>query len=201
MQHILKNETNSTHPRTLVMLHGTGGDEYDMLPIAQMIDAEAPVISVKGNVSENGMTRFFRRLAIGQFDEEDLVERTHELNDFVVKTAKENELQSSEIVAIGYSNGANIAASSLFHSNEVFDAAILFHPIVPLSGIELPDLSGKKVFIGAGTGDPYAPKSEIDELQAMLEQAGAEVQVFWHEQGHSLTQEELQAAIQWYQTL
>lgn len=201
MQYIIKNQENLAHPHTLVMLHGTGGNEYDMLPIAEMVDAKAPVISVKGTVMENGMSRFFRRLSMHQFDEKDLVERTHELNQFVLDTIMENKLKQDKIVAIGYSNGANIAASSLYHTNELFNAAILFHPKVPLRNIDLPDLTGKQVFIGAGTGDPYASEEEINELQETLEQAGAEVTVFWHDKGHSLTSEELEAAIQWYQSL
>ena len=199
MQYILKNEDNR-QSKVLVMLHGTGGTEYDMLPLAAMLDDAAPVISVKGNVLENGMPRFFRRLAVGKFDEKDLVERTHELNDFIEQTVKEQSLEG-EVIAVGYSNGANIAASSLFHSNATFDHAILFHPMVPLRGIKLPDLSGKKIFIGAGHGDPYASDAEINELETLLTEAGATVEIFWHNYGHSLTQEELAAAVRWYHNL
>lgn len=199
MQYVLKNEANR-RSKVLVMLHGTGGDEYDMLPLATMLDAAAPVISVKGNVLENGMPRFFRRLAVGQFDEEDLVARTHELNAFVSAMVQKQSLEG-EVIAVGYSNGANIAVSSLFHSADTFDHAILFHPMVPLRGVELPDLSGKHIFIGAGHGDPYASDAEINELEALLTEAGATVEIFWHNKGHSLTQEELAAAVQWYERL
>lgn len=198
MQHVINKGQNDT---TLLLLHGTGGNEHDMLPLAQLIDDQANVLSVRGNVSENGMPRFFKRIAEGIFDEEDLIKRTHELNDFVTQAAQDNTLDRSKVVAIGYSNGANIAASLMYHDKDALNAAILFHPMVPLRNIELPDLTGEKVFIGAGVNDPISPKEETEELAAALKNAGAEVEIFWHQSGHSLTQEEVQNAAAWYKSL
>src|SRR5699024_11695027 len=113
------------------LLHGTGGTEQDLLPLAEKVDPDANVLSVRGNVSENGMPRFFRRLAEGVFDEEDLIFRTKELNDFLDNAAEENNFDRNNIIAIGYSNGANIAASLLFHYQDALRGAMLHHPMVP----------------------------------------------------------------------
>lgn len=180
------------------MLHGTGGNEFDLLPLAERIDPEANVLSVRGNVLENGMPRFFRRLAEGVFDEEDLIFRTKELNDFLDEAAERYEFNRNEIIAIGYSNGANIAASLLFHHQDALKGAILHHPMVPRKGVELPDLSGKSVFIAAGTNDPICPSQESIELQTLLENAGANVTLHWENHGHQLTMGEIQAAREWY---
>lgn len=198
MKHVINKGNKDT---TLLLLHGTGGNEQDMLPLAGLIDSEANVLSVRGNVSEHGMPRFFRRIAEGVFDEEDLVNRTHELNDFITTAASENGLDREKIVAVGYSNGANIAASLMYHDKDALHAAILFHPMVPLRNIELPDLSGKKVFIGAGVNDPISPKEETEELAEALRNAGATVEIYWHQAGHSLTQDEVQQAAAWYKAL
>ncbi|QRN49281.1 alpha/beta hydrolase [Macrococcoides bohemicum] len=198
MKHIVNKGSNDT---TLLLLHGTGGNEQDMLPLSGLIDNDANVLSVRGNVSEHGMPRFFRRIAEGIFDEEDLVKRTHELNDFITTAAQENNLNRKNVVAVGYSNGANIAASLMYHDKDALHAAILFHPMVPLRNIELPDLSGKKVFIGAGVNDPISPRQETEELAQALTAVGAEVEIFWHQSGHSLTQEEVQHAAEWYKSL
>ncbi|WP_059172847.1 alpha/beta hydrolase [Bacillus sp. FJAT-27445] len=197
MKHIFNRGTDVTKP-TLLLLHGTGGNELDLLPLAERIDDEASVLSVRGNVLENGMPRFFRRLAEGVFDEEDLVFRTKELNEFLDEAAKNYEFDRDNIVAIGYSNGANIAASLLFHYQNTLKGAILHHPMVPLRGLELPDLSGKPVFIAAGTNDPICSPMESAELQSLLEKANAKVEVHWENRGHQLTASEVEAAADWY---
>ena len=176
MKHIYQKGKNPSKP-TLLLLHGTGGNELDLLPLAGMIDDEANVLSVRGNVSENGMPRFFRRLAEGVFDEEDLVFRTNELNEFLDETAEKYEFERNNILAIGYSNGANIAASLLFHHQNALKGAILHHPMVPRRGIELPDLTGKFIFIAAGTNDPICSPEESTELQSLFEQANAKVEL------------------------
>src|SRR3954463_374988 len=200
MKHIFQKGKNSAKP-TLLLLHGTGGNELDLLPLAGMIDDEASVLSVRGNVLENGMPRFFRRLAEGVFDEEDLVFRTQELNEFLDEAAQKYEFDRENILSIGYSNGANIAASLLFHYQDALKGAILHHPMVPRRGIKLPDLSGKSVFIAAGTNDPICSPEESSELQALLEQANAKVEIHWENRGHQLTAEEVEAAAKWYQTI
>ena len=197
MKHIFVKGKDLNRP-TLLLLHGTGGSERDLLSVAERIDKDASVLSVRGNVSENGMARFFRRLEEGVFDEEDLIFRTKELNEFLDEAALEHDFDRNNIVAIGYSNGANIAASLLFHYQNALKGAILHHPMVPIRGIELPDLSGKAVFIGAGTNDPICPPEESLELEKLLEKANARVKLHWEDRGHQLTNEEVEAARQWY---
>ena len=198
MKHIFNKGKDSQKP-TLLLLHGTGGNELDLLPLAGIIDEDASVLSVRGNVLENGMPRFFKRLAEGVFDEEDLIFRTKELNEFLDETSVKYEFDRDNIIAIGYSNGANIAASLLFHYQNSLKAAILHHPMVPRRGEELPDLSGKSIFIAAGTNDPICSPSESMELQQLLEKANAEVELHWENKGHQLTPMEVEAASKWYE--
>ncbi|WP_368654375.1 alpha/beta hydrolase [Ornithinibacillus sp. 4-3] len=200
MKHIFQKGKDHNKP-TLLLLHGTGGDESNLLPIAEIIDKEASVLSVRGNVLENGMPRYFKRLAEGVFDEEDLIFRTKELNEFLNQAAQKYEFNRNNMIAIGYSNGANIAASLLFHYQDALKGAILHHPMVPRRGIDLPDLSGKSVFIAAGTNDPICPPEESEELQTLLEGANAKVEIHWENRGHQLTLEEVEAASKWYSRL
>jgi len=196
MKHIFQ-KGNPSKP-TLLLLHGTGGNELDLLPLAGKIDDEANFLSVRGNVLENGMPRFFRRIAEGVFDEEDLIFQTKELNEFLDEAAEKYGFDRGNMVAIGYSNGANIAASLLFHYQHALKAAILHHPMVPRRGIDLPDLTGKSVFIAAGTNDPICPPQESEELQYLLEKANADVELHWENRGHQLTAQEVEAAASWY---
>lgn len=195
MQHIFQKGTTDT---TLLLLHGTGGTERDLLPLAEMISPSSNVLSVRGNILENGMPRFFRRLAEGVFDIEDLVFRTKELQEFLDEAAIKYEFDRSKVIAIGYSNGANIAGSLVFHYENALQAAILFHPMVPRRGITLPALTGTPVFIGAGNNDPICPPQETHDLTALLQDAGADVQLYWHSFGHQLTREEVDAAKIWF---
>lgn len=197
MKHIFNKGQDLTKP-TLLLLHGTGGNELDLLPLAGIIDDEASILSVRGNVLENGMPRFFRRLAEGVFDEEDLIFRTKELNEFLDEAAEKYGFDRDNIIAIGYSNGANIAASLLFHYQNALKGAILHHPMVPRKGMDLPDLSGKSVFIAAGTNDPICSLMESAELQSLLEKANASVELHWENRGHQLTMQEVEAAATWY---
>src|SRR5690554_2504147 len=197
MKHIFKKGNDESLP-TLLLLHGTGGTENDLLPLANIVAPDANVLSVRGNVLENGMPRFFRRLAEGIFDEEDLIFRTKELNEFLDEAAEKYEFDRENILAIGYSNGANIAASLLFHYENSLKGAMLHHPMVPRRGIELPNLSGTSVFIAAGTNDPICPPEESEDLAQLLKNAGANVEVHWENQGHQLTVTEVHAARDWY---
>lgn len=197
MKHIFQKGTDLSAP-VLILFHGTGGTEHDLLPLARMISPASPVLSIRGNVLENGMPRFFRRLAEGVFDEEDLVYRTKELNDFLNQAAAEYELDRNNFVAVGYSNGANIVGSLLFHYQEALRGAILHHPMVPRRGIQLPNLTGFPCFIGAGTNDPICSPAETEELQTLLNDAGASVTVHWERFGHQLTHSEADAAAAWY---
>lgn len=197
MKHIFEQGTAVSAP-TLLLLHGTGGTERDLIPLAREIAPGANVLSVRGNVLENGMPRFFRRLAEGVFDIEDLKFRTQELNDFLDQAAKDYKFDRHNVIAIGYSNGANIAGSLLFHYADSLKAAILHHPMVPLRGIDLPDLSGVPVFIGAGENDPICTPQETKDLEALLTGAGAIVSVHWDRFGHQLSRTEVTAASEWY---
>lgn len=198
MKHIFQQGVDSKAP-VLLLLHGTGGTEHDLLPLAGIISPQSSVLSLRGSVLENGMPRFFRRLAEGVFDEEDLVYRTKELNEFLDEASARYEFDRNNIVAIGYSNGANIAGSLLFHCSNSLRGAILHHPMVPRRGIALPDLSGMPVFIGAGTNDPLCSPQETEELEQLLNGARANVSVHWQPSGHQLTKEEIDAASAWYQ--
>lgn len=200
MKHIFQKGNDPAKP-TLLLLHGTGGTEQDLLPLAEIIDPNANVLSVRGNVLENGMPRFFRRLAEGVFDEEDLIFRTKELSEFLDEAAEKYEFDRNNIIAVGYSNGANIAASLLFHYENSLKGASLHHPMVPRRGIELPNLTGTSVFISAGTNDPICPAQESEELTNLLEGAGATVEIHWENRGHQLTMTEVQAAKAWYDNI
>ncbi|WP_226086615.1 alpha/beta hydrolase [Mesobacillus sp. S13] len=197
MKHIFNKGKVPTKP-TLLLLHGTGGNELDLLPLAGMIDDEASVLSVRGNVLENGMPRFFRRLAEGVFDEQDLIFRTKELNEFLDEAAGKYGFDRDNVIAVGYSNGANIAASLLFHYQDALKGAMLHHPMVPRRGIDLPELTGTSVFIAAGTNDPICSPQESEELKSLLEKANADVELHWENRGHQLSREEVEAAAKWY---
>lgn len=200
MKHIFQKGNDQSKP-TLLLLHGTGGTEHDLLQLAGKIDADSNVLSVRGNVLENGMPRFFRRLDEGIFDEADLVFRTNELNEFLEEAAEKYGFDRNNIFAIGYSNGANIAASLMFHYQNALKGAILHHPMVPRRGIDLPDLSGEKVFITAGTNDPICSPQESEDLKALLEGAGSNVELHWENRGHQLTMDEVEAAGKWYRSI
>ena len=197
MKHVFNEGMNKELP-TLLLLHGTGGNEHDLLPLAEMIAPEASILSVRGNVLENGMPRFFRRLAEGVFDEEDLILRTKELHDFVNEKAEEYQFDRNHVVAIGYSNGANIAASMMYHHEKALNGAILFHAMVPRRGVSLPNLANTPVFIGAGKNDPIIPSEETKELINHLQNADATVTEYWVNGGHQLVREEVDQARVWF---
>lgn len=197
MKHIFKAGKDPKRP-VLLLLHGTGGTENDLLPLASHIDPEASVLSVRGNVSENGMPRFFKRLSEGVFDMEDLKLRTEELYQFIADSAEQYGFDRTNVTAVGYSNGANIAANLLFTYDDALRAAILHHPMVPNRDTELPALNGTPVFIAAGTNDPICPAQESEDLEKLLQDAGADVELHWENQGHQLTMPEVEAAKVWY---
>lgn len=187
----------ATGTTTLLLLHGTGGDEHDLLELGQMLAPNAARLSPRGKVLEQGMPRFFRRIAPGIFDLEDLRQRTDELADFVTAAAQVYAFDPGQVVAVGYSNGANIAASTLLLRPGVLAAAVLFHPMVPLVPEELPDLTGVPVFIGGGRLDTVIPPQQTERLALLLQSAGADVTLHWEPGGHTLTPAEVQAATRW----
>lgn len=197
LEHVYIEGSDKNAP-TLLLLHGTGGNEKDLLPLAEMIAPHASILGVRGNVNENGMPRFFRRLQEGVFDEEDLKFRTNELYDFIGNMAEQYGFDRNMVVAIGYSNGANIAGSLMYHYDDALNGAILFHAMVPLKDVILPTLDGKPIFIGAGENDPLIPMNETKELAKELRKAGAVVEEFWTHDGHQLTREEIDQAKAWF---
>lgn len=182
---------------TLLLLHGTGGDENDLLPLGRGLAPEANLLSPRGQVLEHGMPRFFRRLAEGVFDQEDLRRRTHELTDFVEAAVKEYGLDPSRLVAVGYSNGANIAASMLLLRPGVLRAAVLLRAMVPFEPERVPDLTGVPVLIAAGRMDRMIPQPNTERLAEILREAGAVVDLRWKDAGHPLTPQELEEARDW----
>lgn len=187
--------------RTLLLLHGTGGNERDLIPLGRELDPNAALLSPRGKVLENGMPRFFRRVAEGVFDLQDLKYRTNELADFVALAAQQYGFAIEEIIAVGYSNGANIAASMLLLRPETLSAAILFRSMVPLIPETQPNVSAKDVWIGAGTNDPIIPTSEPQRLAETLRNAGANVTIRFFETGHNLTSQEVATARDWLATV
>lgn len=182
---------------TLLLLHGTGGDENDLLPLGRMLAPDANLLSPRGKVLENGMPRFFRRLSEGVFDVPDLIARTHALADFIHAATDAYGLDAARITAVGFSNGANIAAALLLLRPGALKSAVLLHAMVPLVPDTLPDPAGTRVFLGAGRQDPIASPEETERLAALLRRAGVDVTVHWQPGGHSLTREEALAAAEW----
>ena len=182
---------------TLLLLHGTGGDENDLLPLGRSLLPGAAMLSPRGNVLERGAPRFFRRLAEGVFDQEDLALRTEELAQFIEAASVTYALERDGLVAVGFSNGANIAGSLLLRKPGLLRGAVLLSPMVPYEPGALPDLAGTAVFIGAGRNDPIAPTEQVERLASILRAAGADVTVHWQNAGHTVTKDELDAAQRW----
>ena len=183
---------------TLLLLHGTGGNEDDLIPVGQMISHSASFLSPRGKVLENGMPRFFKRLAEGVFDMEDLQFRTRELADFVKEASKVYSFDLNKTIAVGFSNGANIAASLLLSYPEMLSGAILFRAMVPFILDSSLDLSGKKVILSAGMLDPIVSESQTQNLFDILEKSRANVTLKWQQQsGHNLTEKDILEAKEW----
>jgi predicted esterase len=184
----------------LLLLHGTGGDEDDLLPLGDALLPGAPRLSPRGQVLENGMPRFFRRLAEGVFDLEDLRLRTHQLADFVSSASEAYQLRYRPM-AVGLSNGANIAAAMLLLRPETLAGALLYRPMVPLQPDQLPDLSGVPVQVNAGRADPLIPPEQTEALTELLSRAGATVSLEWIAGGHGLTRADLETGTRWLRSV
>src|SRR6478672_13079678 len=182
---------------TLLLLHGTGGDENDLIAIGQMLSSSVSLLSPRGKVLENGMPRFFKRLAEGVFDMDDLKLRTKELADFVKDASKVYSFDLNKTIAVGFSNGANIAASLLLSYPEILKGAILFRAMIPFIPENMLDLSDKKVILSAGTFDPIVSKSQIEGLLNIFQKSGADVTLKWQQSGHNLTQKDIFDAKEW----
>ncbi len=186
---------------TLLLLHGTGGDEDNLIQLGRELIGNAALLSPRGKILENGAPRFFRRLAEGVFDLEDLAFRTEELATFIAQASREYKIDTSRLVAVGFSNGANIAASLLLTKPGLLRGAVLLSPMLPFVPDPLPSLDGTAVFIGAGRTDPLVPVDLAQDLSDLLERSGATVTLNWHPGGHAVTATELQAAKEWLHSI
>jgi len=185
---------------TFLLLHGTGGNEEDLIPLAQQLGQKAAILSPRGKVLENGVTpRFFPRLAEGIFDIDDLKYRTNELADFVKDASNAYDFDVHNVIAVGYSNGANIGASMLLLRPEILSGAILFRAMVPLIPEILPNLTNKHIFMSSGIYDPIVTRQGAEELFGLFRKTDAKVTISWQESGHELTMEEVQTAREWLQ--
>jgi len=186
---------------TLLVLHGTGGDENDLIPLARQMAPAMNLLSPRGQVLEHGMPRFFRRLEIGVFDEADLAKRVLDLGRFVRAASKHYGFDAARVRALGYSNGANTAAAMLLLDPTLLEGAALLRAILPLTPPGKPDLSGRSVLIAAGRHDPYAPIERVEALASLLNQSGAAVDLRWSDRGHELAPEEIEATADWLDAL
>ncbi len=183
--------------RTLLLLHGTGGNEDSLLPLASALAPGAAVLSPRGRVLERGMPRFFRRLAEGVFDVPDLIARTHEMAVFVEEAAVRYHLDPQGIIAVGFSNGANIAASLLLLRPGLLKRAVLFRAMVPLEPEERPVLTGTRILLSEGRFDPIVPMPNAERLAELFKRGGAQVTLTWWDAGHELAPGELERAAEW----
>lgn len=181
----------------MLLLHGTGGNERSLLDVGRLLDPNAGILSPRGNVLEGMYPRFFRRIAPQVLDLEDLRMRTDELAEFVGKAAQQYGFDADKVVAVGYSNGANIATNALMRHPNIFTGAILFHGVLPEKPDAFPDLSGKRIFISEGERDTMLPRELVDELSKAYRLTGAEVTLRWQSGGHELTEGEILAAYNW----
>lgn len=183
---------------TVLALHGTGGDERDLVPLAQEVAPGAGILSPRGRVLELGMPRFFRRLAEGVFDVDDLKARTAELAELLRLASGRYGFEPSRLVAFGYSNGANIAASLLLLRPEVLGDAALLRPTLPFEPLSLPDLLQRRIFLASAEHDAYTPPDRARRLAELLTASGATVEHHWSAGGHGLEQEDVVAARRWF---
>lgn len=182
---------------TLLLLHGTGGDENDLLRLGRELSPAAALLSPRGKVLENGMPRFFRRLSEGVFDFADLTEQTHALARFVEGASKAYHFPVEGVVAVGYSNGANITGNILMLHPTALAGALLIRPMVPFVPDRPPELSGRPVLVLAAQRDSLVPKEETERLVGLLRSAGAEVELHWADGTHAMTGEDVTVALRW----
>jgi predicted esterase len=197
-QHRYEPPEDTSSRATLLLLHGTGGNENDLLPVGRAIAAGAALLSPRGQVLEHGMPRFFRRLAEGVFDHEDLVARTHQLADFIAAAASHYGFDPARVTAVGFSNGANIAASMMLLRPDTLAGAVLLRPMVPFVPKQPPSLAGRRVLVAAGRTDPVVPAAQVEQLTAILRGAGADATLHWSPAGHTLHRADLTAAVEWW---
>ena len=185
---------------TLLLLHGTGGDEDNLLPLGRTLLPGAAMLSPRGQVNEAGALRFFRRLREGVFDQADLAKRTDDLAEFIRAASSRYGFEIATVTAVGFSNGANIAGSLLLKYPGLVRRAVLLAPMVPFEPEPLPDLTTTNVFIGAGRSDAMVPPALTERLAELLRESGATVTIHWDAGGHAITPAEVSAAARWLGT-
>jgi phospholipase/carboxylesterase len=195
-RHLYRPATGAT-PYSLLLLHGTGGDEHDMVPLAEAILPGAGIISPRGQVNENGAPRFFRRFAEGVLDVEDWRERSEALADFVAGICAEHEISPKTLLAIGYSNGANIAQGLLLLRPEVLGGAILLRPMFITDDVPVKDLGGRPILLLGGSHDPIIPADNLPQVAQQLGKLGAHVTVKSVQASHGLVQDDIGLAREW----
>jgi predicted esterase len=183
---------------TLLVLHGTGGTENDLIGIGQAIAPGAAILSPRGNVLENGAPRFFRRIAEGVFDPKEVRSRAEELARFIRAAVVTYRLDPQRIFALGYSNGANVASTVMLIEPGVIQGSILLRPMVVYEPPEKNDLTGSSVFISAGRMDAIVPTDSVEQLADMFRAANADVTLKWQISGHNLVPSEIREAVDWY---
>ena len=188
---------DETSAETLVVLHGTGGDENNLIGIGQSIAPGAAILSPRGNVLENGAPRFFKRFAEGVFDPNEVRSRSEDLARFIHAAVPRYGLNPERIFALGYSNGANVASTVMFIEPTLLQGSILFRPMLVFEPDECPDLSGAGVFISAGRMDPIVPTNNVERLVELFEAWHAEVTLKWQLAGHNLVPSEVREAADW----
>lgn len=185
---------------TILLLHGTGANEHDLLDIAKMVAPNDNVLSVRGNVLENGMPRFFERLSMGVFNQESLEKETEYLVNFVKQSAEKYGFDLNKLNVLGYSNGANIAVNIIFNHKNFFNKAVLLKPVIPNDEV-LVDATTTKVFIGAGSNDPLTTVETTNKLNDILSKISKNVELKFYSYGHSLSMEEITDATNWYKLI
>ncbi|PKK95583.1 MAG: carboxylesterase [Tenericutes bacterium HGW-Tenericutes-5] len=198
MKNIFIKGTNS---RLLVLLHGTGGDEKSLIDVARYIDENASVLGIKGNISENGLNRFFRRIRPGIFDIDNLIEETQNLYNFINDFVLQNNLVNHEMIIIGYSNGANILGSMLYHFGKISHAAILMHPMIPIKDFPVVNQTSLNILITSGINDPLVLNKETIELVNIFQESNGKVTHLSFSEGHSISLPELNEIKKWYYKL
>lgn len=197
MMHHVYVKGNSDH--VIILLHGTGGNEHDLLTLSNYIDQDATKIGIRGRILESGMPRYFKRLSPGIFDTENLIEETHWLKKTIESLCDQYELNDKKLHVLGYSNGANIASSLNFHYPQLFLTSLLFHPMLPFETFDYPPLKHQNIFIAAGKNDPIVPHDQTLELASTYQKFGANVEVFWSYSGHQITQASILEAHQFFE--
>jgi len=192
---------NKDAAQTIILLHGTGGDENDLIFLGELIDSKANILGLRGRVNEHGMNRFFKRIRPGVFDEESLIKETKYLHTYIKNFANINHFDLDKITLIGFSNGANILASLIYHFGKQYRAFALLHPMIPLKDFSVVEQDQNPIFISAGMNDPIVDYDEVKMLKNVLTNHGAIVDFHTYKYGHSLSEKEIQDIKSWYHNI